>query len=86
MCIRDSDKNDLVAVIVQDEGRGIPADSLPHIFDRFYRADQSRARETGGTGLGLSIAMWIVEKHRGQMEVTSREGIGTRFTIEIPRN
>lgn len=69
---------------VQDEGQGIDAESLPHIFDRFFRTDQSRARQTGGTGLGLSIAKWIVDRHGGWFEVLSREGIGTRMTMVLP--
>ena len=69
---------------VQDEGQGIDAESLPHIFERFYRTDQSRARQTGGTGLGLAIAKWIVDRHGGWFEVTSREGIGTRMTVVLP--
>ena len=73
-----------VRLSVQDEGQGIPAQALPHIFDRFYRTDESRARRTGGTGLGLSIAKWIVERHGGHFQVTSREGIGSRFTIVLP--
>ena len=69
---------------VQDEGQGIDAASLPHIFERFYRTDQCRARQTGGTGLGLAIAKWIVDRHGGWFEVTSREGIGTRMTVVLP--
>ena len=69
---------------VQDEGQGMRAADLPHIFDRFYRTDQSRARQTGGTGLGLSIARWIVERHGGWLEVTSWEGVGTRMTMVLP--
>lgn len=69
---------------VQDEGIGIPAHSVPLIFDRFYRADQSRARATGGTGLGLSIAKWITERHGGHMEVLSREDFGTRISVLVP--
>lgn len=69
---------------VQDEGQGIDAESLPHIFERFYRTDQSRARQTGGTGLGLAIAKWIVDRHGGHFEVISREGIGTRMTVILP--
>ena len=71
-------------LIIQDEGTGIPADILPHIFDRFVRADESRTRNTGGAGLGLSIAKWIVEKNGGYIEVLSNEGIGTRFTVTLP--
>jgi len=72
-------------VTVQDEGMGIPAESLPHIFDRFYRTDASRARQTGGTGLGLAIARWIVEGHGGWFEITSREGMGSRITFVLPQ-
>lgn len=78
-------QNEESAIItVQDNGIGIPPDAVPQIFDRFYRADQSRARATGGTGLGLSIAKWITERHGGHMEVLSREDIGTRISIYIP--
>ena len=69
---------------VQDTGIGIDKESLPHIFDRFYRADSSRARGTGGTGLGLSIARWIVSKHGGRFDVLSRESLGTRICVYLP--
>lgn len=69
---------------VQDDGIGIPPQAVPRIFDRFYRADESRARATGGTGLGLSIAKWIVERHGGHLEVLSRENIGTRISAALP--
>lgn len=72
-----------VTLTVQDSGIGIPPEAVPHIFERFFRADESRARSTGGTGLGLSIANWIVERHGGHLEVLSREDIGTRFTIVL---
>ena len=72
-------------ISVQDEGQGIPPESLPYVFDRFYRTDESRARQTGGTGLGLSIAKWIAERHKGRFEVVSRVGLGTRFTLVLPR-
>ncbi len=69
-------------LIVRDTGPGIPAEDLPHIFDRFYRAEKSRTRsKTGGFGLGLSIANWIVEQHGGQIKVESEEGHGTTFVI-----
>jgi two-component system sensor histidine kinase ArlS len=71
-------------LFVQDEGIGIPDEAVPRIFDRFYRADESRARATGGTGLGLSIAKWIAERHGGHMEVLSREDIGSRISILLP--
>lgn len=73
-----------VRVSVQDEGQGIKADAIPHIFDRFYRTDESRARQTGGTGLGLAIAKWIVDRHGGWFEVLSREEVGTRITMVLP--
>ena len=69
---------------MEDEGQGISPADLPHIFERFYRTDRSRARQTGGTGLGLSIAQWIVERHGGTFEVVSRVDIGTRFTMLLP--
>ena len=69
---------------VQDEGDGIDPQSLPHIFERFYRADQSRDRKTGGTGLGLAIARYIAERHGGWLEVLSRRGVGTRMTLVLP--
>ena len=73
---------DQARVIVRDTGPGIPAEDLPHIFDRFYRAEKSRTRsKVSGFGLGLSIAHWIVEHHGGQIKVESKEGKGTTFVI-----
>ena len=69
---------------VQDSGIGIDAEDVPHVFDRFFRADPARARQSGGTGLGLSIARWIVERHGGHFEVISREGLGTRIRVVLP--
>ena len=69
---------------VQDSGIGIDAEDVPHVFDRFFRADPARARQSGGTGLGLSIARWIVERHGGHFEVLSRPGIGTRIRVVLP--
>lgn len=69
-------------LIIRDTGPGIPAEDLPHIFDRFYRAEKSRTRsQTSGFGLGLSIAHWIIEHHNGQIKVESKEGKGTTFAI-----
>ena len=69
------------AFSVQDSGIGISESDLPHIFDRFYRADDSRSKQTGGSGLGLAIAKWIVERHGGRFDVISRKDIGTRITV-----
>ena len=71
-------------IIVQDEGQGIPAEILPHIFDRFVRADEARTRNTGGAGLGLSIAKQIADRHGGSLEVVSALGAGTKFTLILP--
>ena len=73
------------ALAVRDNGIGISPDKIPRIFDRFYRADESRARATGGSGLGLSICNWITSRHGGHIEVLSREGLGTKITIILPR-
>jgi signal transduction histidine kinase len=70
---------------VHDTGPGIPKEDLPHIFERFYRAEKSRTRsKSGGFGLGLSIAYWIVSHHGGRIEVDSQEGQGTTFCIWLP--
>lgn len=69
---------------VKDEGIGIPARDLDRIFERFYRVDQARSRQTGGTGLGLAIVRHVAANHGGTVEVESREGEGSTFTIRIP--
>jgi len=71
---------------IQDTGIGIDEKDIPLIFDRFFRSDSSRTKETGGTGLGLSIAKWIVERHNGHFEVISYKDIGTRITVCLPAN
>lgn len=73
-----------VEISVADTGQGIPAESLPRIFERFYRVDKARSREMGGTGLGLSIVKHIVEQAHGQLSVESELGKGTIFTIRLP--
>jgi two-component system, OmpR family, sensor histidine kinase MtrB len=73
-----------VVVTVADEGEGIPAEDLPHIFERFYRADVHRARTLGGTGLGLAIALENVNLHRGSIDVQSEVGHGSTFTVTLP--
>lgn len=71
-------------VSVEDSGIGIPEDSLPHIYERFYRVDKSHSREIGGTGLGLAITRNAILLHRGSVTVTSELGVGSNFTIKIP--
>jgi len=69
---------------IRDTGIGIPQESLPYIFDRFFVADKSRSKETGGSGLGLSIVKWIAEHHRAHIDVQSRQGEGTTFHLNFP--
>ena len=71
-------------VKVADSGIGIPTDSKDHIFERFYRVDKARSRETGGTGLGLSITRSVIQLHRGVIKLYSKENEGTTFTVRIP--
>jgi two-component system sensor histidine kinase BaeS len=73
-----------VALSVADTGIGIAPDDLPRIFERFYRADSSRARATGGSGLGLTITRRLVEAHGGRIDATSAVGKGSRFTFTLP--
>lgn len=73
-----------VVLSVSDTGLGIPQRDLPRIFERFYRVDRARSRETGGTGLGLSIVRHVVENHGGRISVESELGRGTRFEIRVP--
>jgi two-component system sensor histidine kinase CiaH len=73
-----------VRLTVEDTGIGIPAESLPRLFDRFYRVDKSRARNAGGSGLGLAIVKAIADAHRGYVEVSSEVGTGTRFSVILP--
>jgi len=79
-CVRD----DRVAIIVRDHGIGIPSRDLERIFERFYRVDRARSRDTGGTGLGLSIIRHVAQAHGGDVTVQSREGEGSTFTLSLP--
>ena len=74
-----------ILIMVQDFGTGISAGSLPHVFDRFFREDHSRSRETGGAGLGLSICKAIIEKAGGGIEIESEKGRGTIVKVRLPR-
>ena len=76
--------NGSAVLTVADTGLGIPAEDVPHIFERFYRVDKARSRAAGGTGLGLSIVQWIAQAHGGGIEVQSQAGQGTTFTVTLP--
>jgi signal transduction histidine kinase len=77
-------EGDSVCLSVADTGVGIPEEDLPHVFERFYRADKARSRRLGGTGLGLAIVREIVAAHGGRVSVTSSVGQGSTFTVEMP--
>jgi signal transduction histidine kinase len=81
------DQGEAAAIVVGDNGIGMPLGDLPHIFDRFYRVDTARSRtgERPGTGLGLAITKWIAEAHGGHITVQSRVGRGTVFTVTLPK-
>lgn len=74
----------IVRLVVSDTGIGIPSRDLPRVFERFYRVDRARSRETGGTGLGLSIVRHVAESHGGSVEARSELGRGSTFTVELP--
>ena len=76
--------NEFSVVEVRDTGIGVASEDLPHIFDRFYRADKARSRELGGVGLGLSIARWEAEAHGGSIEAQSEAGNGSVFRVRLP--
>lgn len=84
LSIRLTESDEMAVLTVQDTGVGIPEDSLGHIFERFYRVDKARSRQTGGSGLGLSIVKTIIERNNGQIQVTSTPGVGTCFTVYFP--
>ena len=75
-----------VLVEVEDTGIGIPATAISRVFERFYRVDRGRSRDTGGTGLGLAIVKHIVRAHGGEVLVASQEGRGSTFTVKLPRS
>ncbi len=84
VCVQVEPSEETIRVCVRDTGQGIPAEDVPHIFDRFYRVEKSRSREEGGTGLGLSIAQKILELHASKLLVESEEGQGTSFFFDLP--
>lgn len=77
------DEAERPCLAVRDEGIGIKREDVPHVFDRFFRSDPARSRQSGGAGLGLSIADWIVTRHGGHLEVYSWENVGSKFTIVL---
>jgi len=81
----DTRGGEWVEIRIEDEGDGIAAETLPHVFDRFYRSDPSRSRHTGGTGLGLAICKAIATRCRGTIEIESTVGVGTTVAVMLPR-
>ena len=80
------DRDDgVVRLYVTDHGVGVPRRDLDRIFERFYRVDRARSRETGGTGLGLAIVRHVASNHGGDVQVDSTEGVGSTFTLVLPR-
>ncbi len=82
--ITSSLQDSIIDITVTDQGIGIPESEIERIFERFYRVDPARSRQTGGTGLGLSIVKHIVAKHGGEIKVWSSENIGSTFSIRLP--
>jgi signal transduction histidine kinase len=80
-----SQSRNMIRVLVSDKGIGIPEEEIPNLFDRFYRVDGARQRETGGFGLGLSIAKRIVDLHEGTIDVFSKLGVGTTIALQFPK-
>jgi two-component system sensor histidine kinase SenX3 len=84
VAVSTSVENEIITISVADQGIGIPEAEVERIFERFYRVDPARSRETGGTGLGLSIVKHIITKHGGEISVWSAENVGSTFTIRLP--
>lgn len=84
VALRGVHDEDAVVIAVADTGHGIAEEDLPHVFDRFWRADRSRARSTGGSGLGLAIVHRLAEAHGGSVSVRSAVGLGTTFSVRLP--
>jgi two-component system sensor histidine kinase SenX3 len=82
--ITATSENSIVDISVTDQGIGIPESAVERIFERFYRVDPARSRQTGGTGLGLSIVKHIVTKHGGEIKVWSVQNVGSTFSILLP--
>jgi two-component system sensor histidine kinase BaeS len=84
VCVRLNAAEGRAVLQVADTGEGIPAGELSRVFERFYRVDKARARQTGGTGLGLAIVRHVAEAHGGTVRVDSELGRGSSFTVSLP--
>jgi signal transduction histidine kinase len=85
ICVSAARAGDAVLLTVEDDGDGLDEADLQAVFDRFYRVDKSRSRETGGSGLGLAIVKAMVQAHGGQVQVRSPgRGLGSQFVVELP--
>lgn len=71
---------------VNDDGTGIAPEAVPHVFERFYRADPSRSNRADGAGLGLSLVKWAVDQHQGSIHLESKPGKGTRVVVNFPKS
>ena len=78
-------QDDMAILRVSDTGMGIPPEAIGHVFERFYRVDKARSRESGGSGLGLAIVRSMVERNNGEITLQSTVGKGTTFTVSFPR-
>ncbi len=78
--------NEIAEISVTDSGIGIPESEQERIFERFYRVDPSRSRQTGGTGLGLAIVKHAASQHKGEVKIFSKVGVGSTFTLRLPIN
>jgi heavy metal sensor kinase len=83
--LKVEDSPGALRIQVADTGIGIPTEAATHVFERFYRGDQARSRQNGGFGLGLSIVKWIAESHNGSVELSSKPGLGSTFTVLLHR-
>jgi signal transduction histidine kinase len=82
--VKVSAQGTIARLAVEDGGVGITAEDKPHVFERFYRADPARSSRVDGVGFGLSLVKWIVERHHGRIDVDSRPGHGSTFTVQLP--
>jgi signal transduction histidine kinase len=83
--VRTRADSERVTIEIEDTGVGIPSEDLPRVFERFYRVDRGRARDTGGTGLGLALVRHVTERSGGSVMIDSEPGSGTRVTLRFPR-